>query len=51
MYTFKNGDAVYRCNTQKNCKASVTTDENGIAVLRARAVYDNEGNEQKAEVF
>jgi hypothetical protein len=51
MYTLKNGDVVYRCSTQKNCKASVKTDENGIASIRTRAVYDHEGIEQKAEVF
>jgi hypothetical protein len=51
MYTLKNGDVVYRCSTQKNCKASVTIDEIGIAIIRTRAVYDNEGNEQKAEVL
>jgi hypothetical protein len=32
-------------------KASVTRDENGIAIIRTRAVHDHKGNEQKAEVF
>jgi hypothetical protein len=44
MYTLKNGDVVYRFSTQKNCKASVTTDENEIAIIRTRAVHDHEGN-------
>jgi hypothetical protein len=51
MYTLKNGDVVYCCSTLKNCKASITTDENGIAITRTRAVHDHKGNEQKVEVF
>lgn len=50
MYTLKSGDVVYRCSNQKNCKASVTTDDKGIAIIRTRGEHDHEGNEQKAEV-
>jgi hypothetical protein len=28
-----------------NCKASFTTDENRIAIIRTRAVHDHEGND------
>jgi hypothetical protein len=32
--SLKNGDVVYRCSTGKSCKATVTTDEKGVAVVK-----------------
>jgi hypothetical protein len=49
MYTLKSGYFVYRCSTQKSCKASVITDEKGMAIIRSLAEHDHKGNEQKSE--
>jgi hypothetical protein len=35
MLLLKSGDFVHRCSTQKSCKASVTTDEKGMVIIRS----------------
>jgi hypothetical protein len=36
IFFIKNGDVVYRCSTGKSCKATVTTDEKGVAAVKMK---------------
>ena len=35
----KNGDILYQCSTSKTCKMSVTTDKDGIAVVKTKTQH------------
>ncbi|XP_061193102.1 N-acetylglucosamine-6-phosphate deacetylase-like isoform X1 [Saccostrea echinata] len=49
--TLKNGNIVYICSVSKNCKKSLTTDSDGVNVVKSRNQHSckNEPNERKAE--
>jgi hypothetical protein len=34
--TLKNGDIVYVCSVKKKCKKSITTDPDGVAIVKTR---------------
>ena len=48
--SLKNGDVVYRCSTGKSCKATITTDEKGVAVMKMKNEHNHESDEKKVEV-
>jgi hypothetical protein len=48
--SLKNGNVVYRCSTGKSCKATVTTDEKGVAVVKMKNEHNHESGEKKVEV-
>jgi hypothetical protein len=39
-----------RCSTGKSCKATVTTDEKGVAVVKMKNEHNHESDEKKVEV-
>ena len=47
MNDLKSGDVVYRCSKSKSCKKSITTDKDGISVVRTK--NDMESDERKSE--
>ena len=48
--SLKNGNVVYRCSTGKSCKATVTTEEKGVAVVKMKNEHNHESDEKKVEV-
>ena len=48
--SLKNGNVVYRCSTGKSCKATVTTDEKGVAVVKMKNEHNPESDEEKVKV-
>ena len=39
-----------RCSTGKSCKATVTTDEKGVAVVKMKNEHNHESDEKRVEV-
>ena len=37
----KNGDVVYRCSSEKTCKAGIVTDKDGLGVIKIRNEHKN----------
>jgi hypothetical protein len=48
--SLKNRDVVFRCSTGKSCKATVTTDEKGVAVVKMKNEHNYESYEKNVEV-
>lgn len=46
----KNCDVVYRCSSDKTCKAGIVTDKDGLGVIKIRNEHNHECSEKKAEV-
>ena len=40
---------IYRCSAVKTCKASLTTDPKGLAIVKTKNVHNHEADDHKAE--
>ena len=51
MNVLKSGDVVYRCSKSKSCKKSITTDKDGIFVVKTRNDHtcNMESDKRKSE--
>jgi len=51
MNVLKSGDVVYRCSKYKSCKKSITTDKDGISVVKTKNDHtcNMESDERKSE--